>query len=171
MVFSDHRLLSGVRLCNGSLAKLRPALPIGALIFLVMVSCSNLLSLSRGFSPSFGSRLGYSSRGIWVRSSWNFLTYSRRVSIQVAWGSPSLFDESAAVVKFAKCTFTLRECLSCRFIGSIPLLTPCRAVQTTQTISRAQWTQTLFLSLTTRSSCYNNNLIWGARMWFPSARA
>ena len=49
MVFSDHQLLSGVQLCNESLAKLRPALPIGALIFPVTVSCSNLLSLSRGF--------------------------------------------------------------------------------------------------------------------------
>ena len=48
MVFSDHQLLSGVRLCNGSLAKLRPALPIGALIFPVTVSCSNLLSLCLG---------------------------------------------------------------------------------------------------------------------------
>ena len=60
MAFSDHQLLSAVRLCNGSPAKLHPALLIEALIFPVMVSCSSLLSLSRDFSPSFCSRLGYS---------------------------------------------------------------------------------------------------------------
>ena len=38
----------------------------------------------------------------------------------------------------------------------------CQAVQTTQTISRAQWTQSLFPSLTTSTSCYNNNIKMGS---------
>ena len=81
----------------------------------------------------------------------HFLTYSRRVSIQVVWSSPSLFRRIRCG-RFANCTFCFRECLSCSFIESMALLTPCWAVQEAHVTPSIQLTQSLFLRSTTRTS-------------------
>ena len=144
MVFSNHQLSSAVRWCSGPPAKLRPAMSIVEPVFPAKVSFNNSLSPSQGFLLTFCSLLGSSSHWISVQSSWNFLIYSRQVSIRVVWGLPSLFEKSAATVSLNVCLVSAN--VSTCWVNPT-ILTPCRPGQMRQAVMITQWTQSLFHNL------------------------